>query len=510
MHGRHGQKPHRPALEGRRSGILLHVTSLPSRFGIGDLGPGAWEWLEALARARQTYWQILPLGPTVYGDSPYQCASAFAGNPNLISPELLVGDGLLSAEDIGGVAFPAQEVDYARVIEFKAHLTKLAWERFRGGAAAGLRGAFEEFCTQHAGWLDDFADYLALKQLHHGKNWREWPKALAKRRPVALRSLRRSEGHVVGLHKFRQFLFYRQWTDLRRRAAERGVRFIGDVPLFVALDSADVWVHPKLFEVDRQGHAQAVAGVPPDTFSPNGQLWGTPVYRWEAHRATGFAWWKARMRAAAEQVDVVRFDHFRGLESVWTIPGKSATAATGAWVPGPGAELLEAVREELGGLPVLPEDLGFITAEVEALRLRFGLPSMRILQFAFGGHRDDRHLPDHYDRHIVVYTGTHDNDTTRGWFGALSRRDRWKVRRYVPATEANIAWDLIRLAWSSVADLAIVPLQDVMGLGSEARMNVPGSSGGCWRWRFTKEMLRGPALDRLGEWTETYDRVRRS
>jgi 4-alpha-glucanotransferase len=491
----------------RAAGILLHITSLPGRFGIGDLGPAASAWLDVLVRARQTYWQMLPLGPTIYGDSPYACSSAFAGNPNLISPELLVRDGLLHAADLPDTTLPAQAVDYGRVIDLKLRLTAWAWERFNAGAAPQLAAAFDEFCVRHAAWLDDFADFQTFKELHGGRSWLQWPKAAAQRRPDALRHLRRTAAERVKLQKFRQFLFFRQWADLRDRAAALGIRLIGDVPFFVSADSADVWVHAELFALDRHRRPLAVGGVPPDSFSPEGQRWGNPVYRWAAHRDSVFAWWIARLRAALELVDYVRFDHFRGIESCWEIPARSPTAARGRWVKGPGAEMLQALEQALGGLPLLPEDLGVITPEVDGLRQRFGLPSTRILQFAFGPHADRRFVPHRYDRNMVVYTGTHDNDTTRGWFAAMPRRDRRRLRRYLPATESNMAWDLIRAAWASVADLAIVPLQDVLNLGSEARMNVPGTTGGCWRWRFTEHMLRPEALDRLAEWTELYERV---
>ena len=492
----------------RSAGILLHPTSLPSPYGIGDLGPSAHAWVDTLTRARQTWWQVLPLGPTGYGDSPYQAFSAFAGNPYLVSPELLVRDGLVKQADLASVHFPADRVDYGPVIQFKNWILGRAWDAFRSRAAPALQPAFEQFCVEQAGWLDDYALFMALKDAHGGAGWQEWPAELRLRQPAALARARKELEGPIGLHKFRQFLFFRQWADVRHHAHERGVRLIGDVPIFVSIDSADVWANPGLFQLDAERRPIAVAGVPPDYFSATGQLWGNPLYNWEALKRTGYAWWVARLRATLRQVDLVRLDHFRGFEAYWEIPAGSPTAQTGRWVKGPGHDFFRALRAALGDLPLIAEDLGVITPEVEALRDHFHLPGMRILQFAFGGAVEDRFLPHNYERNTVVYTGTHDNDTTLGWFRTLSEAESRFLRRYVPGVEHDPAWSLIRLAWSSVADYALAPLQDVLNLGSEARMNFPGQPSGNWAWRFRAEMLTAAVIDRLADLTEVYGRAR--
>jgi 4-alpha-glucanotransferase len=492
---------------GRSAGLLLHPTSLLGPYGIGDLGPSARKWIDALARARQSWWQVLPLGPTGYGDSPYQSSSTFAGNPYLISPDLLVEDRLAEPADLEGVHFPADHVEFGPVIEFKVRLLAQAWQRFQAGAAPNLRQPFDAFCNQQAGWLDDFCLFSALKDAHGGAGWLDWPAELVRREPAALDRARRELRPTIGLHRFRQFLFFRQWKEVKAYANARGVRLIGDVPIFVSIDSSDVWANPQLYHLDEERRPTVVAGVPPDYFSATGQLWGNPLYDWEAMRRTGYSWWLARLRATLALVDVVRLDHFRGFESYWEVPADAETAATGRWVQGPGAALFEALRAGLGGLPLIAEDLGLITPEVEALRARLGLPGMRILQFAFGDTPANRYLPHHYERNTVVYTGTHDNDTTNGWAGHLSDGERWMLNRYLPHRGGDLAWDLMRLAWSSVADLALAPLQDVLSLGSEARMNSPGRPAGNWSWRFPEGALHDGVLDRLADLTDLYSRV---
>ncbi len=492
---------------GRSAGILLHPTSLPGPCGIGDLGPAAYAWVDALARARQSWWQVLPLGPTGYGDSPYQCFSAFAGNPNLISPELLVHEGLLRSADLVGGNWPADHVEYERVIPYKAGLTAKAWDNFRAGAGAALHAPFEEFRNREADWLDDFALFLALKEAHGGGSWFDWPEEFIQREPAALARARQELAGPIELHRFRQFLFYHQWRALKQYARERDIRLIGDVPIFVAGDSADVWTNPELFLLDERRRPAFLSGVPPDYFSKTGQLWGNPLYNWKAHRRGGYAWWIARMRATLARVDLVRLDHFRGFEAYWEVPAGQTTAEKGRWVKGPGADLLAALRQALGALPVIAEDLGVITPEVRELRLQFDLPGMRILQFAFGGALERRFLPHRHERNTVVYTGTHDNDTTHGWHETLTEEERRFFRGYAPSTDGDVSWDLIRLAWMSVADLAVTPLQDVLSLGSEARMNRPGQPSGNWRWRYRAEMLTDELLDRLAQLTELYERV---
>jgi 4-alpha-glucanotransferase len=490
----------------RSAGLLLHPSSLPGRYGIGDLGPAALAWVDALAQARQTWWQVLPLGPTGYGDSPYQATSTFAGNPLLLSPEWMVQDGLLRQSDLGAPNFPTERVDYPAVSVYKRGLLLRAWEHFRGGAAAALRGPFEEFIVRQARWLDDFALFQALKDAHASKVWTEWEPGLVQRHPGIMARARQHLGNGIALHQFTQFLFFRQWQHLRQYAHEHGVRLIGDIPIFVSADSADVWANPQLFQLDERRRPRVVAGVPPDYFSKTGQLWGNPLYNWEALRASGYSWWVARLQATLEMVDLVRLDHFRGFEAYWEIPAGMPTAEVGRWVKAPGADFLRTARSVLGGLPLIAEDLGLITPEVEALRDEFGLPGMRILQFAFSDGKNP-YLPHNFVRRTVAYTGTHDNDTTAGWFAALPENERHYLRRYLPqVSEATVAWDLIRLGWASVADYALAPLQDVFALGTEARMNLPGKAEGNWRWRFTADRLTSAILDRLADLTDTYNR----
>jgi 4-alpha-glucanotransferase len=486
--------------------VLLHPTSLPGPYGVGDLGPAARAWVDQLAGAGQTWWQILPLGPPGYGDSPYSALSAFAGNSYLISPELLVQDGLLTAADVPGVDFPANRVDYPKVYAFKDRLFARAWENYQRGTAPALRAAFEAFRTERAGWLDDFALFAALKEAHRGTDWHSWPADFIRREPAALGRARAELAGPVGLHEFLQFLFFRQWQDLKAYARGKGVRVIGDVPIFVSRDSADVWAHPELFLLDEHRRPRVVAGVPPDFFSATVQLWGNPLYHWEALKATGYAWWLDRLKAALEQVDLVRLDHFRGFEAAWHVPADKPTAEVGEWVKGPGADFFAAVRRELGRLPLIAEDLGIITPEVDALREQFGLPGMRVLQFAFGAELVPRYLPHNYVPNTVVYTGTHDNDTTRGWYERLRPAEEALLRRYVPAGPHGAVWDLVRLAWGSVADLALAPLQDVLDLGSDARMNFPGKALGNWQWRYTADQLTPELLARLRDLTEIYER----
>jgi 4-alpha-glucanotransferase len=491
----------------RSAGILLHPTSLPAPCGIGDLGPAAYAWVDALARARMRWWQVLPLGPTGYGDSPYQSFSAFAGNPNLISPELLAREGLLNSSDFAGTNGSGDLIDYEKVIASKAALTARAWDHFQAGRGSTLRSAFKEFHLREAAWLEEFALFMALKEAHGGVSWHQWPDDLVLRKPSALEQARRELAEAMELHRFRQFLFAQQWEALKEYARQRGVHLIGDVPIFVADDSADVWTHPELFLLDQRRRPVVVSGVPPDYFSPTGQLWGNPLYNWEVHRRDGYGWWTARLRAALTRVDRIRLDHFRGFEAYWEVPAGEPTAEKGHWVKGPGADLFRVLRDQLGGLPFLAEDLGVITPEVRQLRLQFDLPGMRILQFAFGGALESRFLPHRHEHNTVVYTGTHDNDTTRGWYQTLTEDELCFLRRYAPSTDNNVSWDLIRLAWMSVADYALAPLQDVLSLGSEARMNRPGCPSGNWRWRFRAGMLTEELLDRLAELTVVYERA---
>jgi 4-alpha-glucanotransferase len=490
----------------RSSGLLLHPTSLPGPYGIGDVGPAAHAWVDTLARARQAWWQILPVGPTGYGDSPYQSYSTFAGNLNLISPELLARDGLLRHEDIGGRSFPNDRVEYAAVEPFKLDLVRRAWANFRDGRASHLRDAHDGFLHEKRSWVGEYALFVAIKEARGGQPWYDWPAELRHREPAALAAARRELADRVGGYLFGQFLFFRQWHDLRRHAREAGVRLIGDVPIFVSPDSADVWAYPEGYLLDATRRPRVVAGVPPDYFARTGQLWGNPHYDWEAMRRTGFAWWVARLRATLELVDLVRLDHFRGFVAAWQVPAGEETAVKGRWVPGPADELFARLRADLGGLPFIAEDLGEITPDVYALRDAVGLPGMKVLQFAFDKPTNP-FLPHNYSANCIAYTGTHDNDTTRGWYATAPEHERELYRRYVARDGSDVAWDLIRLAWSSVADLAIAPLQDVLDLGTEARMNMPGVATGNWRWRVPPGQPDDWALGRLTEMTEVYGRV---
>lgn len=491
----------------RSSGVLAHPTSLPGRFGIGDFGPGALRLLDFLADARQRHWQVLPLGPTGYGDSPYATLSAFAGNPLLISPERLVEDGLLRVADLEShPAFPSETVDYAAVISWKGTLLRRSFARFQAGPRAAAHDELEAFCAIQNAWLDEYALFIALKSLHGGVAWVEWPPRYARRDPMALTTAREQLADEIAFQRFLQFLFFRQWASIRAAARARAISIIGDLAIFVAHDSADVWAHPALFRLDGAGRPSVVAGVPPDYFSRTGQRWGNPLYRWDVLAEGGYAWWVARVRQAMALYDSIRLDHFRGFESFWEIPGADTTAERGRWVPGPEAALFSAIRAALGDVPFLAEDLGDITEEVRALRRALGFPGMRVLQFGFDADAANEHLPHNYIRDSIVYTGTHDNDTTRGWFAQLSEQERGYVLRYLDCAPGHIVWAMMRAALGSVADLAVIPLQDVLELGSEARMNFPSRPAGNWRWRCTAERLTPARAERLADLTELYGR----
>jgi 4-alpha-glucanotransferase len=501
----------------RTSGILLHPTSLPGRWGIGDLGAAAYTFVDFLHASGQQLWQVMPLGPTGYGDSPYQGFSAFAGNPLLISLDQLAAEGLLTDADLAGApAFPDAAVDYGTVIPFKLDLLRRSFARFKTDAAQQHR-AFAEFRTAQREWLASYALFAALKEAHGGANWNAWDPAIARREPHAVGEWGSRLSHETEFHAYMQFQFYRQWRQLKAYANSRGVQIIGDIPIFVAYDSADVWGNREIFELDEQGLPTVVAGVPPDYFSATGQLWGNPLYRWDVLARQGYRWWIERFRAALTLVDIVRLDHFRGFAAYWEVPAGEETAVNGRWAPGPGAALFEAVRAALGGpsttltagLPIIAEDLGLITPDVEELRDQLGFPGMKVLQFAFGGGADALYLPHNYRRHCVVYTGTHDNDTTLGWWNSAAPHERTHVQLYLGRDGSDISWDFTRLALASVAEMAIVPLQDVLALGSAARMNIPGRAGGNWAWRFTPEMLTLEVAERLRALTALYGRLKR-
>jgi 4-alpha-glucanotransferase len=489
----------------RASGVLLHITSLPSAYGIGDVGPAALDWVDRLHEAGQRWWQALPLGPTGYGDSPYQCLSSFAGNELVISPDALIEDGLLEVAECGDQVFSPSVVEYEKVVPFKRRLLETACRRFRAGARPDLEPAYEAFCHAQAPWLDDYALFRALKARYDGACYLDWPVELVERNPGALARAREELASDIQLVRFAQFVLSRQAQRLERHAHDRGVQLIGDLPFFVSPDSSDVWVNPELFLLDGDHRPTVVAGVPPDYFSAEGQLWGNPVYDWEALRQSGYRWCVERLRALLAQVNVIRLDHFRAFAAAWHVPAGASTARTGQWRKGPGSEFFRAVEKSLGGLPFIAEDLGLITPDVIALRDEFGLPGMRVLQFAFDGTADNPHLPQNYGPNTVAYTGTHDNATTRGWYEALSAAEQQRVwaglGRSRRAAVSEVAPGLIRLAWESVAALAITPLQDLLNIGNEARMNVPGRADGNWRWRCTEPMLSTPAFDWLRDLT---------
>ncbi len=503
----------------RASGILLHPTSLPGRFGIGDLGKEAYAFADFLADSRQRLWQVLPLGPTGYGDSPYQSLSVFAGNPLLISLERLAEEGLLGPSDLENAPpFPEEKVDYGAVIKFKTGLLRKSFEVFEKKAGAAERSEFEAFCHQNAWWLESFSLFMALKEAHGLAAWHTWDQDVRMRQPKSLERWKKELKPEMRCHQYQQYQFFKQWLALKRYCNERGIRLVGDVPIFVALDSAEVWANPGMFYLDETGKPTVVAGVPPDYFSETGQLWGNPLYRWDVMARDGYAWWIERVRAMCVLVDIIRLDHFRGFEKYWEVPATETSAVNGRWVPGPGAELFRALQQALGTLPIIAEDLGVITPEVDALREQFGFPGMRVLQFAFAQGPDaERYRPHNYPRNCVVYTGTHDNNTIVGWFRGEDIEDSTQTieqreaeielaLKYMGSDGREINWDFIRLALMSVADIAIIPLQDILGLGSEARMNIPARAEGNWRWRFTAHMLTPQARDRLRELTVLYGR----
>jgi len=502
----------------RGSGILLHPTSLPGEFGTGDLGPEAFRFADQLSAAGQTYWQILPLGPTGYGDSPYQSLSAFAGNPLLISPRELVVDGLLDERDLEKIPdFPKDRADFTAAAEWKNQIIGKAFSRFKNDADTERRHEFDVFCEMHSAWLEDFSLFRAIKSSQGGKAWLNWPTKFKLRDERTIEIAAEQLAELIESEKFTQFLFFRQWMKLKAYCNKLGIRIIGDIPIFVALDSADVWCHQDQFKLEAEGSPTVLSGVPPDYFSKTGQLWGNPIYDWEAMQQDGFRWWISRVRATLSMVDIARIDHFRGFIAAWEVPGADKTAENGKWVNAPGQKLFETLQSNLGELALIAEDLGVITPEVTGLRDRFGFPGMRILQFAFGGDSKNHDLPHNYVQNSVAYTGTHDNDTTIGWWRSVSgygsTRDAVAVThehefclKYLKSDGSEINWDFIRAIWSSVADIAIAPFQDVLGLGNEARMNLPATANDNWSWRVRKDALTDDILERLRDLTELYGR----
>ncbi len=492
----------------RSSGILLHPTSFPSRYGIGDLGSDAYRFIDFLAESSQQLWQILPVGPTGYGNSPYMSYSAMAGNHLLISPEQLGNYGLLTGADLANLPeFPATRVDFEVVIATKMNLFWQAFDRFQHQP----NHEFEQFCQNSQDWLDDYALFMAIKKVNQGKAWNAWDTLIAKRQPEAIATCQESLKTEVMFYKYLQFEFFRQWSPLKQYANQRGIQIIGDIPIYVAHDSADVWSNPEIFCLDvKTGEPAGMAGVPPDYFSSTGQLWGNPVYLWRELAKQDFAWWVKRFQGLLNYVDIIRIDHFRGFEAFWQVKQGETTAIKGKWVKAPGDALFTVVNEKLGKLPIVAEDLGTISPEVEALRDKFEFPGMKILQFAFGSGAGNPYLPFNYDsRNCLVYTGTHDNDTTIGWFNQLGEGDKAGLLAYLGSISTDgVHWDLIRLALSSVGNQAIIPLQDLLGLDTHGRMNMPGKSDeGNWSWRYQAEDLTPQIRDRLKGMTETYGRA---
>ncbi|MER2599387.1 MAG: 4-alpha-glucanotransferase [Caldilineales bacterium] len=500
----------------RASGVLLHPTSFPGRYGIGDLGEAAYRFVDFLHEAGQSLWQVLPLGPTGYGDSPYQCFSAFAGNPLLIDPEQLIGDGLLTWDELlGGLPqFPTDKIDYGWVINWKLPLLKQSYFRFRDHAGPALELDFKVFCAEQAEWLDDYALFMALKDAHGGAAWNTWERAIRTRQPEALAHWRGELAEAVAIYQYLQWQFFRQWGALKGYANARGIQIIGDIPIFVAPDSADAWSHSEIFFMDEESQLTVVAGVPPDYFSETGQLWGNPLYRWDVLAAQGYAWWLARFRGTLALVDIIRVDHFRGFYDYWEIPAGEPTAVKGRWVLGPGGGLFEAVQAELGDVPIIAEDLGFFEpaakAGMDAIMQRFDLPGMKVVQFAFLSGPDDQFLPHNFaSPDLVVYPGTHDNDTTLGWWQTFATEaERSFALLYLgKEDDSDIAWDITRLAWASIAKLALVTVQDLLSLGTEARMNLPGRPGGNWQWRYQPNDLDRALAERLWRLSAVYGRL---
>lgn len=494
--------------EYRASGLLLHVTSLPSPYGIGDLGPSAFSWVDRLHDAGQGWWQALPLGPTGYGNSPYQPMSSFAGNTLLISPGSLISDGLLTQKDCEA-QFPSDEVDYDAVIPFKTRLLQIAWNNFKAGRRHDLSERYDEFRNQHEHWLEDYGLFRALKTKYQGAYYLDWPEELVQRRPEAIAAARCELANEIDQVRFAQFLLFRQGDQLKGYAQSKGIRLIGDLPFFVSPDSSDVWANPELFQLDENRRPRFVAGVPPDYFSAQGQLWGNPVYDWDALRAASYRWAINRACALLAHVDVIRLDHFRGFAAAWHVPAGAPTAQSGQWVKGPGGEFFNAMSKGLARLPFIVEDLGIITPDVQSLRDQFRLPGTRVLQYAFDGHADNPYLPHNFVSNTVVYTGTHDNAPTREWYDELpdyQRQNFWNYLKRTPGSSADAAPALMSLAWSSKAALAIAPLQDLLNLGAESRMNIPSRASGNWRWRCREELLKQSTFDWLRELTNSVER----
>lgn len=496
-------------LKERLSGILVHPTSFPSPYGIGDLGKGAKDFIDFLEKAGQHLWQVLPLGPTGFGNSPYQSYSSFAGQPLLISPDELINDGLLTKEDIKEIPKWENElrIDYDAVAEYKDQLFRIAFEHFTEDEPVELTKEYRSFIRKNE-WVKDYSLFMACKEFHNGICWQEWDTEIATPTTSAKEKWTKKLRKEVNYYRFLQFLFFRQWFAIKKYANDKKIEIIGDIPIFISSDSCDVWANPELFQLDSKGYPTSVAGVPPDYFSATGQLWGNPLYDWKQHKKTGYEWWISRVRSQLVITDYLRIDHFRGFEAYWSVPAKEETAINGKWIKGPGADLFHAITNALGDdLPIIAEDLGVITPEVEELRDTFQFPGMKVLQFAFDSIEENAFLPHHYPYNCVCYSGTHDNDTTNGWYKTANELSKDKVRRYMSCDGNNVSWNFIATAWSSVAKMAIVPLQDVMRMDSDARMNTPGVAEGNWVWRYSKEQLKEEDAKNLWLTTQLYGRL---
>ena len=493
----------------RSSGILLHPTSLPGKYGIGSLGKEAYKFVDFLKKANQKLWQIFPLGPTGYGDSPYQCFSSFAGNPYLIDFDLLVEQKLLSEEDLKDVNFGKNEeyIDYGAIYNQKYPLLRKAYENFKANENKELKEKLETFKAENSSWLDDYSLYISLKNHFNGLPWNEWEDDIRTRKESAINKYKAELANEIEYHNFIQFQFFTQWNNVKKYANDNGIKIIGDIPIFVAVDSSDAWANPEIFLFDPELKPVKVAGVPPDYFSATGQLWGNPLYDWDKLKELNYKWWVDRVRANLSTCDIIRIDHFRGFEAYWAVPFGDDTAINGQWVKGPGIDLFNKIKEELGDLPIIAEDLGLMTQEVIDLREATGFPGMKILGFAFDSKEENDYLPHTYTKNCVVYTGTHDNDTLIGWFTKANEEDRQFARDYLNSRSDNeIHWDAIRGAWSSVACMAIAPIQDFLGLGSEARINTPGVAAGNWQWRLKDGVLTDELAERIAKLTKVYSR----
>ena len=497
-------------LKERLSGILLHPTSLPGKYGIGSLGKAAFDFIDFLVRAKQHYWQILPLGPTGYADSPYQCFSSHAGNPNLIDLDILVKNRLLHAEDLADYPrFDESKIDYDAIQQTRLPLLKKAFQTFALHADNVEKLAYRNFLKDQAKWINDYGIFRAIKANRHQKPWYQWEDPLKKREPEAIRAIQTTMHEEIDFHKFLQFLFFKQWMAVKEYAHNHKIKIIGDIPLYVALDSADAWANTELFEFDQDLTPIRVGGVPPDYFSETGQLWGNPLFRWDVLKETGYRWWIDRIKTSLFLYDIIRIDHFRGFAAYWAVPYSEKTAVKGEWIPCPGKDFFDVLHAEFGDLPIIAEDLGIITPDVEELRDGFNLPGMKILQFAFDSSEANDYIPHNYIKNCIVYTGTHDNDTVVGWFNTATPDDRKYVMDYMHTHETDIHWSFIRLAWASVATTAIVPMQDILGLDNSARMNLPGTTQNNWLWRARSNDFTDALTERLAHLTVLYGRAKK-